>query len=192
MLPNRRNRCSARLRPKRPPKRTNTTLETHLKHQTTRFSRTASHKLKQESTATADAVEEVLRTPIPSRGRYRYPNRRSAFTAAAPRYRRQPPPKDPQQLRRHLLDLKGVGPKTAALIIAAVTGGHAAVPINDIWLRRALTPAGVFRREWDPEHHYDRFEETFLQYARQAKVKGWSPGLSHLGPCPKGKTFKVA
>ena len=137
-------------------------------------------------------MEEVLRTPIPSRGRYRYPNRRSAFTAAAPRYRRQPPPKDPQQLRRHLLDLKGVGPKTAALIIAAVTGGHAAVPINDIWLRRALTPAGVFRREWDPEQHYDRFEETFLQYARQAKVKGWSPGLSHLGPCPKGKTFKVA
>ena len=128
--------------------------------------------LEQEPTAAADAVERVLRTPIEGVGRYRYPNKKAAFIAAAARqFHRESPPDDPRQLRRYLLDLRGVGRKTAALIITAVTGGHAAVHINDIWLRRALTPAGVFRREWDPEHDYDLFEEAFLQYARQGNVK---------------------
>ena len=57
--------------------------------------------LEQEPTATADAVEGVLRTPIEGVGRYRYPNRKAAFIAAAAcRFRREPPPDDPGQFRR--------------------------------------------------------------------------------------------
>ena len=38
------------------------------------------------------------------------------------------------------------------------------------WQRRALTPIGVFRDNWNHEQHYDRFEEAFLQYARHGNV----------------------
>ena len=54
---------------------------------------------------------------------------------------------------------------TAALVFTSHTGGHAEVHINDIWLRRSPTAAGVFRADWEAEHHYDRFKEAFLQCA---------------------------
>ena len=120
--------------------------------------------LGQQPTATAEAIEAALRTPIDGVGRYRFPSRRADYIAAAvDRLRHDPPPRDPEQLRRYLSGLRGVGPKTAALIVSGATGGDAPVHVNDIWLRRALTPAGVFRSEW-------RFEDAFLQYARHGNV----------------------
>ena len=127
--------------------------------------------LRREPTPTAEVIEVVLRTRIEGIGGYRFPERAAGFIAAAvDRLRREPPPDDPALLRRYLLDLRGVGPKTAALIVSGATGGNAEVHVNDIWLRRALTSAGVFRRHWQVEHDYDRFEEAFLQYARHAGV----------------------
>lgn len=127
--------------------------------------------LERQRTPTAEAVEAVLRTPTGDVGRYRFPRIRGGYIAAAvDRLRRDPPPDDPERFRRYLLDLRGVGPKTAALIVSGVTGGDAAVHINDIWLRRALVPAGVFRPEWQVDHDYDRFEDAFLQYARHGNV----------------------
>ena len=127
--------------------------------------------LQRQPDADAEDIKSVLRTPIAGVGRYRFPNKSSYIAAAIDRLQQIPPPDDPAQLRRYLLDLHGVGPKTAALIVTAFTGGAAPVHINDIWLRRALTPSGVFRPEWRVEHDYDRFEEAFLQYARQGNVK---------------------
>lgn len=127
--------------------------------------------LEQQPTPTAEAIEAVLRTPTGDVGRYRFPHIRGGYIAAAvDQLRRDPPPDDPERFRRYLLDLRGVGPKTAALIVSGVTGGNAAVHINDIWLRRALIPAGVFRPEWQVDHDYDRFEDAFLQYARHGNV----------------------
>ncbi|MYD84841.1 MAG: hypothetical protein F4144_15805 [Acidimicrobiaceae bacterium] len=127
--------------------------------------------LQQQPDADADAIESVLRTPVAGVGRYRFPNKCAYIAAAVDALERIPPPDNPAQLRRYLLDLRGVGPKTASLIVTAVTGGNAPVHINDIWLRRALTPSGIFRSEWQVEHDYDRFEEAFLQYARHGQVK---------------------
>ena len=126
--------------------------------------------LQRDPDANSGAIEAVLRTPVAGVGRYRFPNKSAYIAAAIDQLQRTPPPDDPVQLRRYLRDLRGVGPKTAALIVTAVTGGSAPVHINDIWLRRALTPSGVFRPEWQVEHDYDRFEEAFLQYARQGEV----------------------
>ena len=126
--------------------------------------------LERRPDADAEAIEAVLRTPVAGVGRYRFPNKSAYIAAAIDRLRRTRPPDDLAQLRRYLRDLRGVGPKTAALIVTAVTGGRAPVHINDIWLRRALTPSGIFRPEWQVEHDYDRFEEAFLQYAHRGSV----------------------
>ena len=127
--------------------------------------------LRQQPTPTAEAIEAVLRTPTGDVGRYRFPRNKADYIAVAvDRLRRDPPPDDPARLRRYLLDLRGIGPKTAALIVSGVTGGNAPVHINDIWLRRALVPAGVFQPEWQVDHDYDHFEDAFLQYARHGNV----------------------
>ena len=92
------------------------------------------------------------------------------IAGALERIRVDPPPQDPLELRGYLLQLRGVGPKTAAWAVRNVTGS-ADVAIVDIWLVRALTCVGVFRPEWRVERHYERFEEAFLQYAAHGNVK---------------------
>ena len=130
--------------------------------------------LNKDETPSADAVAEVLAAPIEGFGLYRYPNRRAAFISeAVSRLISDSPPVGVDALRVYLLGLKGVGPKTAALIEQGFRGPHAEVHVNDIHLRRALLRSGVFRAHWDIDQHYDRFEEAFLQYARHGNV---SPG----------------
>ena len=63
-----------------------------------------------------------------------------------------------------------LNPPPSVLSRWGLTGLHAEVHINDIWLRRALIPAGVFRSDWDVSQHYDRCEAAFLQYARHGNV----------------------
>ena len=126
--------------------------------------------LEEDSLPTSEAVEAVLRTPIAGVGRYRFPNKAAYISGAVARIAAEPPPEEPSRRVDYLLRLRGVGPKTAALIESGLTGLHAEVHINDIWLRRALTPAGVFRSDWDVAQHYDRFEAAFLQYARHGNV----------------------
>jgi hypothetical protein len=127
--------------------------------------------LKKDETPSATAVAEVLATPIKGIGLYRYPNRKAAFISeAAARLVSDPPPDDVDALRRYLMRLRGVGPKTAALIEMGLRGPHAEVHVNDIHLRRALLRSGVFRAYWDVDQHYDRFETAFLQYARHGNV----------------------
>ena len=126
--------------------------------------------LEEDSLPTAEAVETVLRTPIAGVGRYRFPNKAAYISGAVARIAAEPPPDSPRMLRDYLLQMRGVGPKTAALIESGLTGLHAEVHINDIWLRRALIPAGVFRSDWDVSQHYDRFEAAFLLYARHGNV----------------------
>ena len=126
----------------------------------------------------AEAVEAVLRRPLPGRaGRYRFPRQRAARVAhAVAQLRAATPPQDPLQLRDYLRGLNGVGPKTAAWIARNVTGSTE-FAIIDIWLIRALMRVGVFRPEWRVERHYDRFEAAFLQYAAHGNV---SPGALDL------------
>ncbi len=127
--------------------------------------------LKNDEAPSAAAVAEVLATPIKGFGLYRFPNRKAAFISeAVTRLISDPPPDDVDALRAYLLQLRGVGPKTAALIESGFRGPHAEVHVNDIHLRRALLLSGVFRAHWDADQHYDRFETAFLQYARHGDV----------------------
>ena len=130
--------------------------------------------LDKEETPSAAAVSEVLTAPVEGFGRYRFPKRRAVFISeAVSRLISDPPPDAEGGLRDYLIGLKGVGPKTAALIEKGFKGPHAEVHVNDIHLRRALVPSGVFLKHWDVDQHYDRFATAFLQYARYGNV---SPG----------------
>ena len=101
--------------------------------------------LKENEAPSVAEVAEVLATPIEGFGLYRYPNRKARFISeAVSRLGSDTPPDDPARLRDYLLGLRGVGPKTAALIESGFRGARAEVHVNDIWLRRALIPAGVF------------------------------------------------
>ena len=127
--------------------------------------------LKNDEAPSAAAVAEVLAAPIEGFGLYRYPNRKADFISeAVSRLVSDPPPDEVNALRVYLLQMRGVGPKTAALIESGFRGPHAEVHVNDIHLRRALLLSGVFRAHWDVDQHYDRFEAAFLQYARHGNV----------------------
>lgn len=134
--------------------------------------------LAENSGATAEDIEELLREPLPGGlGRYRFPRQRSQrIVAAVDRLRSEPPPDDPLELSRYLRGLRGVGPQTSAHIVRNLTGS-AEVAIVGVWLVRALTWVGIFKPEWRVSRHYDRFEETFLQYAAYGNVQ---PGALDL------------
>lgn len=128
--------------------------------------------LEADPAPAAERIEQALRRPLPGGlGRYRFPRQRAVRIAdAVSRLRVSPPPTEPAQLRKYLLGLNGIGPKTAAWIVRNVIGS-AEVAIVDIWLIRALTQAGIFWPEWRVDRHYDRFEEAFLQYAAHGRVR---------------------
>ena len=134
--------------------------------------------LAEDPAATAEAIEERLREPLPGRlGRYRFPEQRSKYIASSlAQLRSETPPKDPLELKRYLKGLHGVGPQTAAHIVRNLTAS-AEVAIVSAVLVRALTSAGIFRPEWSAQRHYTRYEEAFLQYAGHGNVQ---PGALDL------------
>jgi thermostable 8-oxoguanine DNA glycosylase len=120
----------------------------------------------------AAAIEMILRQPLrPDGGRYRFPHQRATRVAAAVRELRSTSiPVDPAELHRRLLQLPGVGLKTAAWIMRNHTGSDD-FAIIDIWIVRSLTRNGVFRSDWNVRQHYSRYESTFLSYAEQGRVR---------------------
>lgn len=79
------------------------------------------------------------------------------------------PPADPLALRAWLLQIPGVGPKTASWIVRNHLASDA-VAIIDIHVRRAGVAAGIFDAGWRVETHYDLFEAAFLEWARCGDV----------------------
>ncbi len=134
--------------------------------------------LAENSEATAGEIEERLAEPLPGGlGRYRFPEQRSKYIATSlAQLRSEPPPEDPLELKVYLKGLHGVGPQKAAWIVRNLTGS-AKVALVGIWPVRALTWAGIFRPEWNPQRHYTKYEEAFLQYAEHGNVQ---PGALDL------------
>ena len=134
--------------------------------------------IAEDPDATAEAIEEQLREPLPGDlGHYRFPRQRSQrITASLAQLRSEPPPEDPLDLKAYLKGLHGVGPQTAAHIVRNLTGS-AKVAIVGVWLVRAMTAAGIFKPQWHVRRHYDSFEEAFLQYAAHGNVQ---PGALDL------------
>lgn len=102
--------------------------------------------------------------------RYRFPRQRAAYLAVAlARLQAQPPPPSARALRGWLLELPGIGPKTASWIVRNHLGSNE-VAIIDIHVLRAGIDALVFDRSWTPARHYGRLEAFFLAWARHGGV----------------------
>ncbi len=134
--------------------------------------------LAEDPEATAEAIEERLREPLPGGlGRYRFPVQRSEYIAASlAQLRSETPPQDPLELKRYMQGLHGIGPQKAAHIVRNLTGS-AEVAIVSAALVRALNSAGISKPEWSAQRHYTRYEEAFLQYAAHGNVQ---PGALDL------------
>lgn len=139
---------------------------------------------------TAQQVEAVLRAPVVVHGRptrYRFASQRAARLAdSLAVLAKHPAPKEPLALRAWLLNLPGVGPKTASWVVRNRCGSDQ-VAIVDIHVLRAGVIAGIFDPSWTPARHYDLLEELFLAWARQGSVSAadldavvWA-GMARLG-----------
>lgn len=73
------------------------------------------------------------------------------------------------ELRDQLLELPGVGQKTASWVVRNYRDSDA-VAIIDIHVRTAGVNAGVFCSDWTLPRHYARFEDAFLAWAAHGHV----------------------
>lgn len=118
-------------------------------------------------------IEQVLRRPLKIGDRtvrYRFPAQRARYLAGAlARLQTQRPPESARALREWLLDVPGIGPKTAGWIIRNhLTSDDFAV--IDIHVLEAGIDASVFDASWTPARNYDLLEAMFLAWARQGAV----------------------
>ncbi len=129
----------------------------------------------------AHEFEYHLREPLVTRRgirRYRFPHQRATRLATAmAAVGDGQPPEDDLELREWLIQIPGIGLKTASWIVR----NHRAsdrVAIIDIHISRAGMAAGVFLPEWAVERDYMRFEQAFLQWAAAGNVSA-----AHLDAC---------
>jgi N-glycosylase/DNA lyase len=119
-------------------------------------------------------IEAVLRTPLRADGRllrYRFPAQRARYLSIAlQRLMDERPPSAPRRLRDWLLNLPGVGPKTAAWIVRNHLDSDE-VAIIDIHLLRAGVDAAIFDPDWRPPRDYHQLETMFLAWAAQGQVR---------------------
>jgi thermostable 8-oxoguanine DNA glycosylase len=73
-------------------------------------------------------------------------------------------------LRDKLLNINGIGPKTAGWIVRNCYGVDD-VAIIDIHIQRAGQLCGFFEPSWTPERHYSRMEDAFLEFCCQLCVR---------------------
>lgn len=127
-----------------------------------------------ENLPTESAVQTVLETPMAVSGygkavHYRFPRQRARRVVSALRFLRQnEAPTAPVALRDWLLDVPGVGPKTASWIARNWAG--AAVAIIDVHVQRAGVAAGFFRSDWRLPRDYSAFEAAFRAVAKRGRV----------------------
>lgn len=114
----------------------------------------------------AQEIAETLREPVIVRGKpvlYRFWVQKSAYISAAMnRLNQVPPPEDsPIDLRSYLLEIPGIGPKTASWIVRNWTHSSQ-VAILDIHVVRAGILMGLYSPADDVTKHYFRMETRFL------------------------------
>lgn len=103
--------------------------------------------------------------------KYRFPNRRAQFVQRAHEaFYTSPAPDDPIELRTWLMELPGIGPKTASWIVRNWLDSDE-VAIIDIHLHRAGILAGIFEKWEKVERHYFQMERKFLDFAKALGTK---------------------
>ncbi|MEZ0355398.1 hypothetical protein [Mycobacterium sp. SA01] len=127
----------------------------------------------------------ALSQPLELAGRdrpahYRFPKLKAQRLSAAIRHlaATTPPSADcPRTLRNWLVELPGVGPKTASWAVRNLTRSNQ-IAVIDIHIRRAGVAAGVFDPLWRLPRDYEHFEEAFVAWAYLGDV-----GTADLDAC---------
>lgn len=99
--------------------------------------------------------------------RYRFPQQKGRYVAAALRRLSSfdPSSLSDRELRAWLMELPGVGYKTASWIVRNWNGSND-VAIIDIHILRAGLIMGLFDPKHDPSRHYPELEQRFLEFAK--------------------------
>lgn len=139
--------------------------------------RAAYHKLRDVGalveTPAAGRIREVLEQPLDVAGRkvrYRFPRVRAEYLQGALRILSSlAPAQDGITLRRQLLQIKGIGPKTASFIVRNHLLSDE-VAILDVHLIRAGQIARIFPRHQRLPSDYMALEARFLAFATACGV----------------------
>lgn len=137
-------------------------------------------KLKQQQIFTNPTIRtpdiyNLLTSPIDLNGKnikYRFAKQKSEYISEAIRYckLRTKNFKDALEMRNWLLDIKGIGPKTASWITRNWFSSDD-VAILDIHIFRAGIIAGFFSRNDCVASSYFKLEKKFLTFANSIKIK---------------------
>jgi N-glycosylase/DNA lyase len=120
-------------------------------------------------------VETLLREPLVVGGRfirYRFPHQKAKrVVSALARLKERPPPLgDVQLFRQYLMNLPGIGPKTASWIARNWLGSDD-VAILDVHVIRACQIMGVFGLSIKIDRDYYALERRFLDFAQGLGVR---------------------
>jgi thermostable 8-oxoguanine DNA glycosylase len=133
------------------------------------FRRLAESNLLEEEEVGAERFQVHLSTPLEVGGhpvRYRFARQKAQYLADLHRrFRLGGVPTEALPLRQWMMDVKGVGPKTASWIVRNWLYSDE-VAILDIHILRAGRLAGFFPVEETVERHYFSLEKRFLSFSK--------------------------
>lgn len=115
-----------------------------------------------------DAVRALLAEPLSVQGRsvrYRFVHQKARHVASSMTGLDQIDAEAPDRdLRDALVQLPGIGPKTASWIVRNWRGSDH-VSILDVHIVRACRSLGIFKSSWRVERHYPLMEKAYLAFA---------------------------
>ncbi len=132
----------------------------------------------------AHEIEHLLSIPLNVGGRlqrYRYPRQRAhRLNVALNAIRTKPPStEDPLRFREQLMELPGIGPKTASWIARNWLGTDE-VAILDVHVLRAGTMMGLFPENYRLPNDYSALERRFLAFCKRIKCKSVNSRRNYL------------
>jgi thermostable 8-oxoguanine DNA glycosylase len=127
-----------------------------------------------EQRPSEETIEAWLKEPLqigPRQVRYRFAVQKARFLAEALHQVQSPPAFDTgKQLRDWLMNLSGVGPKTASWIARNWKDADD-VAILDIHIMRIGQVLGLFPRDFTVVRHYAELESLFLKFSEALDVR---------------------
>jgi len=127
-----------------------------------------------ERLMSVDWLRDMLAEPLEVSGRsvrYRFANQKARYIAGAfSRLSRDWDGLDDRSLRNALVELPGVGPKTASWVVrnARSSDQVAILDVHILWAGRTL---GIFPERWQVDGRYAALEERFLGFADAIDTK---------------------
>lgn len=132
------------------------------------------HKVFESAPTSAEALQTLLSDPLDVNGRavkYRFAAQKAKYLhAALERLWHKPPPMEPKELRSWLMEIPGIGFKTASWIVRNWLGSDD-VAILDVHLLRVGRAINLFPANLTVEKHYLALEELFLRLSRELGVR---------------------